>query len=394
MVIVKRKRVIRARWLWLLAPAVILGALAGAGYFYLKSVGLNLGRPTDFFAPPFHGLRQVNALIMGLDSEAEPRRTDTIIAVRLDLSAQRAGAISVPRDLRIAIPGHQEQKINSAYSLGGVPLARETVARLLGVGSDYYVKIDSRGLAKLVDALGGVEVDVDKRMYYRDRSQNLYIDLQPGVQRLNGQQAVGYVRFRHDRTGDFMRVARQQAFMRAVLREAWQPRNLPRIPRLLRLFGETVETDLSLRDLQAMSDFLKRVDPARIKTATLAGTPTDVHGISYLEPDPQQVTAAVNQVLLNAPPRVAIVNATGIPGVEAGLVKLLTGEGYEVSEVRFASRTAATSEVMDGAPQPDSAQAIRRWLKCGIIVRPNREAVPGADITVVLAADYINQGSG
>jgi LCP family protein required for cell wall assembly len=329
---------------------------------------------------------------MGLDSEAEPRRTDTIIAARLDLSAKRVGVVSVPRDLRVSIPGHSEQKVNSAYSLGGVALARQTIEGLLGVGSDYYVKLDSRGLAKLVDALGGVEINVDKRMYYRDRSQHLYIDLQPGVQRLNGQQAVGYVRFRHDRTGDFMRMARQQAFMRAVLREVWQPRNLRRIPKLLRLFGETVETDLTFRDLQAMSDFLKQVNPARVKAATLVGTPLDLHGVSYLEADPQQVAAVVNQVLLNVQPRVAIVNATGVPGVEQELVKRLTGEGYQVSEVRFSSHTSAISEVMDGGAQPDSAKEIRGWLKCGIIVRPNHDAVPGADITVVLATDYVNQG--
>jgi len=385
-----RKTTARGRWVWLLAPIIVAAVVAGAGVGYLSYLGLRPGRQLmGMFSPPFRGMKQVNVLILGVDSNGDPRRSDTIMVARLDLSEGRVGVISIPRDFRAAIPGHDEQKINAAYGLGGVELTRRTVEGLLGIVCDYYVTINSPGLARLVDALGGVEVNVDKRMFYRDRHQGLVIDLQPGRQRLNGEQAVGYVRYRHDRLGDLTRIGRQQAFLRAALREAMQPRTLARLPRLLRLFSQTVETDLDIGDLRAVADLIKGLDPDRVKAATLPGAPTEIHGVSYLEPDRSGVTHSVNEVLFNMPLQVAIVNATAIPGVEAQLVTRLTGAGYKVAEVRFATRAAPSTEVVDGAQHAQEAAQIQGWLKCGSVVHSNAEEAPGADITVLLGTDYL-----
>jgi LCP family protein required for cell wall assembly len=387
-----RKTTTSWRWVWVLAPIIIAGVVAGVGVGYLSYLGLRPAQLMGVLSPPFRGMKQVNVLILGVDSTSDPRRSDTIMVARLDLSQRRVGIISIPRDFRAAIPGHDEQKINAAYSLGGVALTQRTVEGLLGIGCDYYVTINSPGLARLVDALGGVEVNVDKRMYYRDRSQGLVINLQPGLQRLNGEQAVGYVRYRHDRLGDLTRIGRQQAFLRAVLREAMQPRNLARLPRLLKLFSETVETDLDIGDLRAAADLVKGMDPDRVKAATLPGVPTEIHGVSYLEPDSSQVTHLVNEVLFNVPPRVAIVNATAIPGVEQQLVRRLSGAGYEVAEVRFATHTSQSTEVVDRSQHAEDAAQIQRWLNCGSVVHSNGEEVPGADITVLLGTDYLGTG--
>ena len=119
------------------------------------------------------------------------------------------------------------------------------MADTLDVRIDYYVLLDFAAFEKLVDALGGVTIDVPKRMYYVDRAQKLIIDLQPGPQRLDGRRALGYVRFRHDALGDISlvdpasgqydgRVERQLQFVRAVAREVTKPRALLRMPRLLR----------------------------------------------------------------------------------------------------------------------------------------------------------------
>lgn len=380
------------RWPWIVAPLVVLALGAAAGLFYLQALGLRPGSQLrGMFSPPFRGMKQFTVLVLGVDADRYARRSDTIMLARLDLTRRRVGIISVPRDLRAAVPGHGEQKINGAYSLGGVDLTRQALQGLTGVPSDYYVTINSEGLARLVDALGGVEVDVDKRMYYRDRAQKLLIDLQPGVQRLNGQQAVGYVRYRHDRLGDLTRIKRQQTFMRAVLREMLQARNLPRLPRLLKLFAETVETDLTIRDLEAMADLMKGIEPNQVEAATLPGVPVDIKGISYLDPDYQQLEQVVNEVLFDVPPRVAIVNATEIPGVEAGLVKRLADAGFKVTEVRFATHSAGTSQVMDRAEHTTEVAEIRRWLGCGDVVKANGDAMPGAEITVLLGTDYIGK---
>jgi LCP family protein required for cell wall assembly len=384
----------RRRWLWALTPAAVIILLGAAGFWYLQHLGL---RPWDNiirgpFNPPFGGLKQVNVLILGVDGEdPEPRRSDTIMITRFDLSQKRLGIVSIPRDFRVAIPGHGEQKINSAFSLGGVELTSRTIADLIGVRPDYYIAIDSAGLERLVDALGGVEINVDKRMHYHDRAQRLNIDLQPGLQRLNGNQAVGYVRFRHDRTGDLARIGRQQNFIRAVMHEAVQPRNLPRLPRLLSLFAKSVETNLTVSDLKAMSGLLKEIGPERVKAVTAPGSTLDLHGVSYLEPDSERMLRMVNEVLFNVSPRIAIVNATEIPGVEAGLVKRLNDAGFDVSEVRFASHAVSASEVVDQQSHPEEAAEIQRWLNCGTVVRRDGEEVPGADITILLGTDYIGR---
>jgi len=385
------------RWLWVVWPLVILGAIGAIGFASLTYLGYRPGPNIgSIFHPPFRGARQANILILGIDGksgERDPRRSDTMMLVRIDLSQRRIGVISIPRDLRVAIPGHSEQKINAAYSLGDVPLAQQTVQDVVGLPCDYYITVSSEGLKRLVDALGGVEVDVDKRMYYHDRWGGLSIDLQPGLQRLNGQQAVGYVRYRHDRLGDLTRVQRQQLFLRAVLREATQPRNIPRLPRLLKLFPETVHTDLLFGDLQAIARLARDIGPDQIKSATLEGTPVMIGGVSYLEPDLEESTRLVNEVLLGVLPRVAIVNSTEIPGVEAGLVKRLNDRGYEVTEVRFASHPTATSHVIDPEQHKDEAGEIRRWLGCGTVVRSDGDEVLGADITVLLGTDYLGKES-
>jgi LCP family protein required for cell wall assembly len=385
------------RWLWVVWPLVILGAIGACGFVYLSYLGYQPGRQfRSFLSPPFHGAKQVNVLILGIDGkpgERDPRRSDTMMLARIDLSQQRIGVISIPRDFRVVIPGHEAQKINAAYSLGGVPLAEQTVNDIVGLPCDYYVTVSSEGLKRLVDALGGVEINVDKRMYYHDRWQGLLIDLQPGLQRLNGEQAVGYVRYRHDRLGDLTRVQRQQLFLRAVLREATRPRNIARIPRLLKRFKETVDTDLLLGDLEAIKNLAKDIGPDRIKSATLEGTPVTIGGVSYVEPDLEESTRVVNEVLLGVLPRVAIVNATEIPGVEAGLVKRLNDRGYGVTEVRFASHPTATSHVIDPERHKDEADEIHRWLDCGTVVRSDGDEVPGADITVLLGTDYLGKES-
>ncbi|HUT76028.1 MAG TPA: LCP family protein [Armatimonadota bacterium] len=382
----------RRRWLWLLVPVVLIGLPAGAGWWYLQHLGLRPGgQMMGMFRPPFHGLKRVNVLILGVDNDADAPRSDTIMVAALDLSQRTIGILSVPRDFRVAIPGHDAKKINAAYTLGGAALTDQAVEALTGVRSDYHVTVASGGLARLVDALGGVEIDVDKRMYYRDRRGGLLINLRPGLQRLNGEQAVGYVRYRHDAMGDLTRIRRQQLFVRALTREAFAPRNLARLPRLLKVVSEAVETDLTIRDLEAMADLGKTIDPEHIKARTLPGTPITVAGISYLEPDYQELSHVVKEVLYGARPRVAIINATEVPGVERGLVRRLGAEEYEVTEVRIANYAAATSEVIDRADHEQEAAEIRGWLECGKVIQAPGEAIAGADITVLLGTDYIGK---
>ncbi|MCL6615429.1 MAG: LCP family protein, partial [Firmicutes bacterium] len=164
-----------------------------------------------------------NILVLGVDAP-DPKggevRADVLMLFSCDPNRRRVNLLSIPRDTLVSYPGKGEDRINAALRYGGVPLARKMVEDLTGLPVDRYLMVDFRAFEELVDLLGGIEIEVDKRMYYRDKSQGLLIDLRKGRQTLTGHQALGFVRYRRDPMGDITRVARQQRLLRAILEKA------------------------------------------------------------------------------------------------------------------------------------------------------------------------------
>ncbi|MDD5593796.1 MAG: LCP family protein, partial [Candidatus Margulisbacteria bacterium] len=169
--------------------------------------------------------RPANILILGTDLNfsAETRkevvadgRTDSIILMRIDPVRYRIVLLSIPRDSFVNIPGFGYNKINAANVLGGVALTKKTVSELTGVGVDYYVKLNPAAVTDLVNLLGGINIFVERDMYYVDRAQNLFINLKHGWHKLSGLEAQDYMRFRHDAAGDIGRVERQQKFIQTL----------------------------------------------------------------------------------------------------------------------------------------------------------------------------------
>ena len=165
-----------------------------------------------------------NILIVGVDSNGENTdkfagtRSDTIILVNIDPSKHSINAISIPRDSKVYLANnHGVQKINAAHALGGIDLTIKTVENTLGIKVDKYVLINNDAIKKLVDALGGVPVYIEKDMFYNDYAGKLHINLTKGLHVLNGEQVEGYLRFRKDGLGDIGRTSRQQWFVKAVL---------------------------------------------------------------------------------------------------------------------------------------------------------------------------------
>ena len=158
-------------------------------------------------------------MLLGVDRRADDvGRSDTLMVASVDMDSHKAALLSVPRDTRVAIDGHGYDKINHAYAFGGHELSKSTVERLLGTHIAHYVIIDTKAFQRIIDALGGVDIDVDKRMHYEDPwddNGGLVIDLYPGQQHLDGAKAIQYVRYR-DGEGDIGRIGRQQKFMKAV----------------------------------------------------------------------------------------------------------------------------------------------------------------------------------
>ena len=243
---------------------------------------------------------KATVLIMGVDKrEDDVGRSDTLMIATIDPRFDQATLLSIPRDTRVKIRGRGYDKINAAFAYGGVSLTESTVENFLGIDIDHYVQIDTNSFVKIVDAIGGVDIDVEKRMYYEDPwddNGGLVIDLYPGQQHMDGKTAVTYVRYR-DSEGDIGRVKRQQAFMTACMDKVTSPEIVPRIPKIVREVIDAVETDMSLRQLLELAGALKAAAQNGLETDMVPGYPLYIDDISYWIPDVELVRISVADAL-------------------------------------------------------------------------------------------------
>ena len=205
----------------------------------------------------------------------------------VDEKKDQIALLSIPRDTRVEIENYGYDKINHAYAFGGHDLTISSVRKLLGVPVSHYILIDISAFERIVDAVGGVDIDVEKRMHYEDPwddNGGLIIDLQPGMQHMDGAHAIQYVRYR-DGEGDIGRISRQQRFIRAFFTRLISPEILPRISAILGEVKNVVQTDLSLRQLIALSKRFKHIEADGLSMAMVAGTPAYLGDVSYWIPD-------------------------------------------------------------------------------------------------------------
>ncbi|MGE5587618.1 MAG: LCP family protein [Clostridia bacterium] len=238
------------------------------------------------------GDRPVNVLVLGTDRTYDdrgkpmegPARADAIMLVSVNPKANRVYLVSIPRDTKARIAGHGTGKVNASHTYGGQDLTRRTVEDILGVPIDRYMEVDFQGFVRIIDAMGGVEVEVDKDMHYVDRAGGLKVDLKKGRQMLNGAEALGYVRYRADALGDINRVKRQQNLLKAVARQATRLQNLGKAREIMAILTEHVRTDMSMRDMAAIGWFLVRTR-AEVVSETLPGEFSPL----YWVPDPERI---------------------------------------------------------------------------------------------------------
>ena len=226
------------------------------------------------FEMPF-GSRRQNILILGIDSNGQNTdmwqgtRSDTILVVNIDPKTHSIKAISIPRDSKVYLPDNKGvQKINSAHALGGVNLVKKTLRETFGIKIDKYVLIHDEAVEKIVDALGGIPIYVEKRMLYHDYAGKLHIDLEKGNTVLNGKQAVGYLRYRKDGLGDIGRTQRQQWFMKSVFDRLHSPQVITKIPEVLNVASTYIKTDMSFYELSQYAAMARSVDKSKVEVAT------------------------------------------------------------------------------------------------------------------------------
>ncbi|GMA16417.1 LytR family transcriptional regulator [Deinococcus metallilatus] len=304
--------------------------------------------------------------------------TDTIVLAQVRPDGT-ANLLSIPRDTWVNIPGWGFGKINGSNVHGGPEMLVNAVENLTGVPIDGYALLSLHAVRSLTDAAGGVTLDVPKRMKYDDTAGHLHIDLQPGRQHLNGQQAEGFLRFRHDGLGDIGRVARQQTYLSALVGRMKNPLNWWRLPGMVGALDQNTKTNLTREDVGALLG------------AALGGLKVNMHtvpgsfgnGGTWL-PDRAALHELVAEQFRDPndprPLTVAVVNTAAPDGSARRLKTRLEGLGYQDVRIVQETRTDAPTTVTGTA-----AAAVLRDVGHGQITQQG--GVPGADVTVRLGND-------
>ncbi|PZV11576.1 MAG: LytR family transcriptional regulator [Leptolyngbya sp.] len=332
--------------------------------------------------------------------------SDSMLLLRFNPQTEQMVVLSLPRDTRTYVRGRLT-KLNEANQEGGPALTAEAVSDLLGgVAIDRYVRINVQGVEKLIDALGGVTVNVPQDMKYQDDSQHLYINLKAGEQALNGNQSLQFLRFRYDAQGDIGRIQRQQMFMRALTEQTLNPATITRLPKILSVIQSNVDTNLSVEELLALVGYGAQTNRSNVQMLMLPGTfsrPQDF-ALSYWLPNYGDIDGMVDQyfgygtqqVAANRSPsqvRVAIQDSTNNPVAVQALTQALRDSGYSNVVVDITlNEPLPISRIVAQRGDGATAETVHRYLGIGEVLVESTGAL-NSDITIQLGEDW-NQGLG
>lgn len=376
----------------------------------------------DLEEEPGEPLDPINVLILGSDtreglSEEEQERkgtpemvdgerSDTIILAHFDPQEERAVLLHLPRDLLVEIPGHGQEKINAAFTLGGPNLAVRTVRDLTGIPIHHYIEVNFNSFRAIVEALGGVEVCVDRPMIDETAELNLP---QAGCYDMDGDTALAFVRARNvegDVIPDFARIARQQQFIRAVTNKLFSLGSVTRIPDLVRAVAGTVRTDHGLtvtdlldygRELQGLAE----EDPTGASTVDLRVVP-GVAGPSFVKmlPEAEELfrrlredrplgdlgTAPLGEVPPSPAQIATKVVQAGSLGAASRAEDLLRDAGFIVL-ARDERPPRATSEIVFAAGAGAQAEVVAGYFPDLPMRQAGRGLLGDADVAVILGGD-------
>ncbi len=262
------------------ACLLILAALGSyAGYLYKHSSSVRRYTPLiigSTVASEFPDVNSINLMIIGRDYDYNNQdhvikthaRSDMLMVAHIDFVNRTMKMLSIPRDTAAMIPGHGITKINAAHAFGGPSLAAATIEQNFAIKPDHYIALDFDGFQEAINLLGGVDCTVDRKMDYDDNWGHLHIHLNPGIQHLNGEQAMDFVRFRHA-DSDLVRTQRQQALLAQLKGKVEQPQTLAILPELLDTVDKHVDSDLTDGQKVALAKFVQTLPKDNVQMATL-----------------------------------------------------------------------------------------------------------------------------
>ncbi|HZZ66442.1 MAG TPA: LCP family protein [Candidatus Baltobacteraceae bacterium] len=383
----------------------------------------------------FHKDR-ILVLVEGLDYDYNDKdeefstqsRSDVIKAVDLDFRTNNVYVLSIPRDMDAVLPNGNEAKINQAQADGGVREAQSVISSWLGIPSfDRYVVLRVNTTKDIINAIGGIDLnpmnsDALKHqgpngpIDYDDSWGHLHIHFKPGMQHMNGDQAVSYARFRHDWCSDPCRIMRQTQVMQAALNKLRSDRfnTLLHINDLIGVFSRDVQTNLSRQEQLALASAFARMPKSGLHSEQVPYVDDKVlaDGGDVLIPDETKKAQLVDSMLLNPPVptaspnaqavaainpqtlRVDVENGSGIPGAARKVAAVLRKQGFTIGEVGNASGTAV-SEVHEHSKVPYAGLKVRQALgkpaATVTVISDTQTAAPAgsgtSDVTVIVGTD-------
>jgi LCP family protein required for cell wall assembly len=306
------------KWIILSLSIIIIGIISFYG-FSIVQFGKDIQDPPsdrqsnestgdkDQTEPPpeWEGTERVNILMLGVDARGaefnDPPRSDTIMVLSVDPLTKQAHLFSILRDTYVNIPEFGMERMNTAYAVGGADLAMQTVSELLNIPIHFYVSVDFEGFIELVDAIGGIQFEVEKNMKYTDPTDlpEYNIDLKKGLQHLDGNKALQYVRFRHDRLSDFTRTERQRNLMNAVADKMLSFSSLVRLPFTLEKIEPYINTNMTIKQMWALGNLGKNLNSNGLIGDQLPPNSLlreeVIQGASVITVDPQQLQSYIQE---------------------------------------------------------------------------------------------------
>ena len=396
-------------------PSLLVGSIVFLIGLFITIISLNIYNPS--LVP--NELRvislnkKLNILVLGCDEIFEENekgtkvikgRSDSIIILSCNPFNNTLSVLNIPRDTKITIQGHGSEKINFLNSIGGPIFTKKCIEKLLKINIDNYVMVNVQGLNKIIDEIGGIVVDVPQRMQYQDTTAMLSIDLFPGKQILNGKQAVGFVRFRHDNLGDIGRIQRQQIFMRAVINKLLDPITFTKLPEIISIYKKTIITDLKSKEIIKIANFIRNVPHSNQSIVILPGEFGRYNKAGYWIPDQDEINNIVRKIFYGKsdPLRLNRLNLENIKiSVLNGSKKdnylgtkistLLRKQGYTVTLCQDYENHVSRTKIYAQKANSEVALQVKYALgNIGELLSGNL-GPPDSDITILAGDDLINQ---
>lgn len=366
----------------------------------------------DLIPPESDNEKVINTLVMGVDDA----RSDTMIVVRYNKETHQISMISIPRDTRVNIPGYGYTKINAAVGKKeGSALAMKTVSNFLDIPIHHYIKVDFKGVIKIVDIMGGIKINVPINMIYDDPAQNLHINIKKGTQVLDGKNALHFLRFRSGYADqDLGRIKAQQEFAKAFVKKLTSPANILKAGSLVNTIIENTKTNLQQEDIALYVKDIGQIDIDQIKMYTVPGDGEGkkINGVAYFihnEPKLREIMnqmntelGADNQQNAQQSPntvqpsaeeaakgkiKIEILNSTSRTGLASTMKKELEQKGFKVDKIGDTKGlTYAYSRVIDRHGDSTKLELVSKEAGIQITdsdINPDYDY----DITIILGDD-------